>query len=506
MTDDSGYTEVTDNSLVAFGDAMIPRGDDNVSVELFFGEIFEDGFSFGGETFNSLWISTNGYVNFVAPYYSGSHHIAPFDADLDSRNPPTEATGVFMDLNTERDSVVVTWSEIGRYNQNYTNPYTFQMELLDLGDGDAEIIFRYADMGDSGDSYYSTRVEAEPGSGIYSYSWDTGIPAFQLDEAIGNTGVAGVWQYRVVDGVLEPGKVEDGTEGPDLLEGTFRPDILNGLAGNDTLLGQDGGDSLDGGNDDDSIEGGNGNDSIVGGSGNDLILGGNGYDLISGQAGNDTIEGGRDADTIFGGEGDDMLTESWDDPYNWSPDQLEGGAGNDSIQGAYGDDTIAGQDGDDQLQGGSDRDEIFGGEGNDILTGGDGNDTMYGGEGDDFIFGDTGYNRASGNAGADTFLLSAYGELHIADYNPTEGDRLIVDGDLHDRSEFYLNPGVEGSILDSEGNRVISDVEILYRGPEDTDFRVIATMDLFAGVSAVELHLPSAENPNSIAPIVWDLG
>ena len=151
MTD---YTPVTDNSLLPFGGAQIPRGDDNVSAELFLGEIFEDGFLFGGETFNSFWVATNGGVSFNGPESFPSPYkpfnIAPFNADLDSRTPPDPASGVFVDLNTERDSVVVTWNLISRYAQNYTPPLTFQMELLDRGEGDSEVIFRYADMGETG--------------------------------------------------------------------------------------------------------------------------------------------------------------------------------------------------------------------------------------------------------------------------------------------------------------------------------------------------------------------
>lgn len=510
MTDDLGYTEVTDNTLLDFGSSQIPAGMGNVSAELFFGEIFEDGFLFGDETHSSLWVATNGGVSFNYaehwPWPGYSYTISPFYTDLTSADSPHPDTGVFWDFNTERDSVVVTWSNVGRSYYNYETTYTFQMELLDLGEGDSEIIFRYADMDDGYPDWYTAGATGNYGSTILFDDYSSGIPAGELDTTVGNTGVEGVWQYRIVDGVLEPGKTEDGTDGDDLLVGTFRDDVLNGLAGNDTLQGQDGSDVLDGGNDDDSIDGGNGNDNIAGGGGNDIILGGMGNDQISGQEGNDTIDGGVDADTIFGGDGDDLLAESWDDPYYWNADRIDGGAGNDRIQGAYGNDTLAGQDGDDTLQGGSDQDEIGGGDGNDVIAGGQGDDSMYGGAGDDFIFGDTGYNIASGNAGADTFLLSAYGHLHIADYNPEEGDRLIVDGDMHDRSEFYVNPGTEGTILDADGNKVISDVEILYRGAEDTDFRVIATMDLFAGVSIVELNLPSAENPGSHAPIIWELG
>lgn len=505
MTD---YTPVTDNSLLAFGGAQVPRGDGSVSSELFLGEIFEDGFLFGGETFDSFWVSTNGGVTFNGadwwPRPDQTFTIAPFNNHLDSSNPPDPASGVFVDLNTERDSVVVTWNMIGRSYQNYEPSYTFQMELLDLGEGDAEVIFRYADMGVSELSWYRAGLTAERGSTLLSSESYTGIPSYALDDTPGNTGVAGVWQFRIVDGVLEPGLNVDGTDGPDLMVGTARADVLNGLGGDDTIQGNDGADVLDGGNGNDEIDGGLSQDTIAGGAGDDTITGGGGNDQISGQDGNDTIDGGEGGDTIYGGVGDDLLAESWEITDYWnSYDRIEGGEGNDTVQGAYGNDTIDGGDGNDELRGGSDRDEMHGGAGNDTMAGGDGNDSLYGGDGDDFLYGDFGVNMAEGGAGADTFLLNPTGQLTIVDFNPGEGDRLIVDGDLYARNSFFARAGGDGEIYDADGNRTSSSLDILHRAEGEPDLRLIATVTLLSGVDAVELALPSDLNPG-LAPIIWD--
>lgn len=504
MTD---YTPVTDNTLLPFGDAQIPRGDENTSDEISITEIFEDGFLFGSETFDSFWVSTNGGVNFVGPWGSWAYdpyNIAPLSTDLDSRNPPDPTSGVFVDLNTERDSVVVTWNLIGRYFEDYSNPYTFQMELLDLGDGDAEVIFRYADMGEAGASWYNAGLTAEWGSSIVFEHWESGIPAYELDDTPGNTGIAGVWQYRIVDGVLEPGLIEDGTPEADLMIGTARGDVLNGLGGNDTIQGNDGADVLSGGNGNDEIDGGLSQDTITGGAGADTITGGGGNDQISGQDGNDTIDGGAGRDTIYGGVGDDLLAESWEIRDYWeSFDRIESGEGNDTVQGAYGNDTIDGGDGNDELRGGHDQDEMHGGAGNDTMAGGSGNDSLYGGDGDDFLYGDIGFNTTEGGAGADTFLLDPMGVLTIVDYNPGEGDRLIVDGDLYARNSFFARAGGAGEIYDADGNRTSSALDILYRAEGEPDLRLIATVTLLSGVDAVELALPSDLNPG-LAPIIWD--
>ena len=75
---------------------------------------------------------------------------------------------------------------------------------------------------------------------------------------------------------------------------------------------------------------------------------------------------------------------------------------------------------------------------------------MYGGDGDDFLFGGLGEDLITGGAGADRFYTSGMGGAvglviqyrygasafrddtgdisHITDYNPDEGDLLVMDG------------------------------------------------------------------------------
>lgn len=102
-------------------------------------------------------------------------------------------------------------------------------------------------------------------------------------------------------------------------------------------------------------------------------------------------------------------------------------------------------DGDDEIIGTANPDLLFGGEGNDTINGGGGNDTQHGGKGDDLLIGGNGddvlvgdfdNDTLTGGPGADLFVLrtvtvteSNFGDV-ITDFNPLEGDQIIVMGDL----------------------------------------------------------------------------
>ncbi len=100
---------------------------------------------------------------------------------------------------------------------------------------------------------------------------------------------------------------------------------------------------------------------------------------------------------------------------------------------------------DDYLIGTDEPDLLFGSEGNDTVESGPGNDTLWGGKGDDLLMGedgddvligDLGNDTLTGGAGADSYVLNAttvteadFGDV-ITDFNPAEGDQILVMGDL----------------------------------------------------------------------------
>lgn len=471
MADPTLFTPVSDNTLLPFagtGATMITPGGDNVSNALDISAIFENGFSFGRQNFTELYVATNGGVSFgrpdTRPYPSNySAVISPFYDNVDTRYLPADA-GVWLDFNTARDSVVVTWSNVG-----FTwAPNTFQMELMDLGGGDAEIIFRYADMRGSGNGY---DVGASDGDGstpwIHLRSYELG-PAADLDTAPGNSRVPGVWQFRVIDGALQP--VEDllddpifGTNGDDSLTGSLLPDRIESFAGNDT------------------IEGMGGADRLIGRAGDDSIDGGTGSDTINGGDGNDTLQGGDANDQIVGGAGHDQISEIGFDEWRGGSDVLQGMGGDDSINGGAGRDTIAGQ------------------EGNDVLNGGYHNDILFGGLGDDFIWGGHGSDTVTGGEGADYFFVSRWSSdrSHIMDYNAAEGDRLVFDGRYATPDQFSLRWVPQ---INDRNVEIVTDLEVVLttglRGHERE--RVLFTFENPEDIDQIILRLPFEDHGDVI--------
>lgn len=122
-----------------------------------------------------------------------------------------------------------------------------------------------------------------------------------------------------------------------------------------------------------------------------------------GGIGNDIIHGGIETEnTIVGGHGDDKI---WG--YN----------GKDSIHSERGDDVIYAGKNDDHLDGGLDNDRLYGYHGN---------DTLLGGQGDDLLLAGIGSNVCKGGAGVDRFGLMKKYENTIDDFDPSQGDQLLI--------------------------------------------------------------------------------
>lgn len=88
-------------------------------------------------------------------------------------------------------------------------------------------------------------------------------------------------------------KIENGTNGEDVLTGTDRRDGLFGKGGDDVLRGLGAADFLDADSNDANNVRGSGNDTVSGGAGADSIYGGPDSDALSGGRGNDFINDGR---------------------------------------------------------------------------------------------------------------------------------------------------------------------------------------------------------------------
>ncbi|WP_141699891.1 cadherin-like domain-containing protein, partial [Nostoc sp. KVJ20] len=278
-----------------------------------------------------------------------------------------------------------------------------------------------------------------------------------------------------------------GGGGNDTIAGNGGDDTISGGAGSDNISGGNGNDLLLGGNGNDTIAGNGGNDTISGGNGNDTFVFrlGDGNDTIADFTGTgigsnpsadvisqlDTLQfigsgltarnlqltqNGDNLELTFldaastkvtlqnfqledldnlpttGNilfDGQTSVTDSFDvfnanstqtnlfnkNTVTFLNDLNNNVAGfnnsNDVINGQGGNDIINGNSGDDLLRGGSGDDILIGGEGNDTLVGGRGNDILIGGVGADFFL----YNS------------NAVGIDAIADFNSSEGDKIVLD-------------------------------------------------------------------------------
>jgi hypothetical protein len=139
--------------------------DDGSSPELDITPVFEEGLDFGGVRYDGLFVNNNGNVTFgralgaFTPFpLDGSAPtpiIAPFFADVDTTigavapTPGGTSTGsnlVWYAVDPETDTVTATWDDVGYFPDRTDKLNAFQLQLVDLGDGNYDIVFRYEDI------------------------------------------------------------------------------------------------------------------------------------------------------------------------------------------------------------------------------------------------------------------------------------------------------------------------------------------------------------------------
>ena len=213
-----------------FGELSPPTNDDGFQAYTFAQSgLFAGGLNFYGHTYTSFYLNTNGSISFgsgISQYTpstitSGSTPmIAPFWADVDTRvgNP------AYLDFDTVNHVITATWANVGYYNQHTSPTNSFQLQLYDRGQGDFDIVFRYASINwSSGDASGGTnglggtpaRAGYTAGDGDDTHRAELAAAGNQaamlaLDTTVGNTGQTGLWVYAVRGGQVSVGDLAFG--------------------------------------------------------------------------------------------------------------------------------------------------------------------------------------------------------------------------------------------------------------------------------------------------------
>jgi Ca2+-binding RTX toxin-like protein len=415
------------HSLLAFDDgSTLISAPDITSV---FGA---GGLNFLGTSYTSLYINTNGNISFGSafptytpnPFPISTPVIAPFFADVDTSgaaNSPTPggnsagSNRVWYWADTVNHVFTVTWDDVDHYLQSSGAPNAFQLQLIDEGNGDFDIVFRYEAInwtfGDAS-SGIPALAGYNLGDGVRSYQLPQSLTAAMstLPSTIGNTGTAGVYIFEIRNG-----------------------DTIDGGSGNDAIDAGGGIDTVNGGTGDDTITGGADADSLTGGLGADTFIIAALTDLPSGETINGTAEAATDDTLLLNTAGTynlaPLTTITNIDAISFGVDaagfNLTVGNNQASTADANNDSTL----GDLEINAalamtngviidasgltGSNKIIVVGTNlgGADAITGGAGNDTIDGGDGADTITGGAGADSLVGGLGADTFVVGAVADL-----------------------------------------------------------------------------------------------
>lgn len=354
------YLNEADNALIGdlseaypgFGEQYLGRNDDGSTGAIDITPVFGDqGLNFFGQSYTHIFINNNGNITFDWPLSSYTPSqigagsvpiIAPFWADVDTRGgtalvtPGGNSTGsnlVYYDLDVENGVLTVTWDDVGYYARRVDKVNAFQLQLVNRGGGDFDIVFRYeainwttgdASGGSGGLGGIPARAGYSAGDGVATHYFEMPESGDQtamlnIDVTAGNTGRTGVHVFHVRNGLPKADNrrlIQQGDRGIN---------FLFGGPGNDTYIVDTAGDVVtefaDEGIDivrssvdfvlPENVE----NLSLTGsrsisGTGNaqdNILVGNSAANILRGLEGDDTLDGGGGFDTLYGGPGNDTL-------------------------------------------------------------------------------------------------------------------------------------------------------------------------------------------------------
>jgi VCBS repeat-containing protein len=414
---------------------MLSRNDDggsNIDLTEAFGS---SGLVVGGVASTSAYISSNGYVTLG----NGEVSLYGLYSDLDPRRSGegvspggnSQGTGaVYYALDAATKTLTVTYDDVQEFGEAST-PNAFQIVIRQGADGSLDVTYRYEN---------TAMVDHQAQIGIYTSQdqFEESLDAeavSNLDTAIGNTGLVGVYQYRIdANGVVTAGASStavtvtiDAVNDAPAIVGTGETVSENDGYRTIDLLSQatdvDGDELVLSGAPVLHVVNADGTETLV--DPEDYVINDDdgtvtlnldelGVDLHNGQTkvvridyavtdGEAAPVAGSYTVTIVG-EPDQISAPEDGGPTSGTQydDDVYGSDVADTIMAGQGNDTVYGYDGNDVLYGNQGNDSLFGGEGDDSLYGGQGNDVMYGAEGNDYLEGGLGDDTLYGNDGVDT--------------------------------------------------------------------------------------------------------
>ncbi len=194
--------------------------------------------NFYGNTFNDFYINNNGNVTFGSPRstftpspfpITSQPMIAPYWADVDTR---CETCGSVYVGALNADTTIVTWNNVGYYDQQSDKTNNFQLALRNQSNGNFDVEFRYdrlewttgdASNGSNGLGGTPAQAGFDAGDNVNFFTLPGSFTGSILDIA-NNTNVVngdpGFWSFSIRNG-LTPGATAENPLLPVIADNTF---------------------------------------------------------------------------------------------------------------------------------------------------------------------------------------------------------------------------------------------------------------------------------------------
>lgn len=218
----------------SFGELAMSPNDDGSSNML----LLPFAVNFYGNGYETFYVNNNGNITFAEPFeeytpdpfpIAYQSMIAPYWADVDTR---CETCGNVYVATPNADTVMVTWNDVGYYDQHADKTNNFQLVLRNQLDGNFDVEFRYDRLewttGDASDGIGGlggTPAQAgfDAGDGTNYFALPGSFTDSILDIANQTNvdgGAPGFWSFSIRDGDT-PGSTPDNPLLPVVVDDSF---------------------------------------------------------------------------------------------------------------------------------------------------------------------------------------------------------------------------------------------------------------------------------------------